>query len=425
VEGGRNAMRTKWIFASLLWTFVAHAQPLKVAIQAEAAILINAKTNAVLFEKCADELRFPGSITKIATSWYLLEKYAHRLEEKVRVSKDAVTWAAVHLKRGNPEKYPSYWLESGATLMNIVEGEILPARALLYGHMLVSGNDASNALAEHYEGSVKGFMVKLNQFLWDKGFKRTYFDNPHGLHHEQHRTSAREMAFMTAQAIENPDFLKLFSAQFYDRPQSNKQPASIIEQRNRMLVPGKFYYSKAIGGKSGNHSKAGVTYVAAAKQGDRTLIAVLFKCKAMGEKYRDAKALFEAAFNEKRVSRTLLTEQFDRFTLTLSGAKQPLKAKMKSDLKLDYYPSEEPNMTSSISWRVPQLPIQEGAYVGELNVYDDQGQKLASSPLFAAGLVEPTLWKKYHGNKTVPILAVMAIVGVSSWVFLKAGKRPS
>jgi D-alanyl-D-alanine carboxypeptidase (penicillin-binding protein 5/6) len=416
-------MKTKLAILSILWTFLSYAQPLNVPVHAESAILINADTGVVLFEKNADEVRFPGSITKVATSWYILENYAHRLHENVTVSKDAVTWAPVHLKRSNSEKYPSYWLESGATLMNIAEGEILPAHVLLHGHMLVSGNDASNALAEHFGGSVKNFMVELNQFLARKGITRTRFDNPHGLHHERHITTAREMAVITALAMQNPDFLKLFSTQSYERPLSNRQPASTIKQLNRLIVPGKFYYSKAIGGKTGHHSKAGFTYVAAAKQGDRTLVAVLLGCKEMTERYRDAKALFEAAFNEKKMSRTLLTEQFDRFPISLPGARQVLQAKMQKDLRFEYYPSEEPNLHASIHWNVPPLPIQEGASVGELVVYDEKNQKLATEPLFAANIVEPTLWKKYRGNKTVPILAMMGMVGISAWGVLSILKK--
>lgn len=391
-------------------------------VRAESAILINAQTGAVLFEKYADQPRYPGSITKIATAWYILETYGHLLHETVTVSKDAVTWAPVHLKRSNPDKYPSYWLESGATIMNLMDGETMPAHALLYGHMLNSANDASNALAEHFGGSVKQFMVGLNEFLSAKGFSKTRFDNPHGLHHVEHRTTAREMAKITAMAMQNPEFLKLFSALSYEKPQTNKQPAGMLKQFNRLIVPGKFYYTKAIGGKTGHHSKAGFTYVAAAKQGDRVLIAVLLGCKEMNERYREAKALFEAAFNEKKTVRTLLTEQFDRFSMNLPGAKQTLQAKMQDDLKLEYLPSEEPNVRSVIHWNIPRLPIKEGAQVGEIVLYDDKNQKLQSKPLFAVSQVDATLWKKINGRKTLPLVALMGIISISTWAIVSVKK---
>jgi D-alanyl-D-alanine carboxypeptidase (penicillin-binding protein 5/6) len=410
-------IKPKLVILAVLWPILLFTQPLDVTISASAGILINAESGAVLFEKNADALKFPGSITKIATAWYILESFKDRLSEDVIVDKDAVTWAPVHLKRTNSEKYPSYWLESGATVMPLVAGEVLPAQVLLHGHMLISGNDASNALAIHYGGTVRHFMEGLNQFLQAKGLKKTYFDNPHGLHHESHVTTAREMAWIAAHAIQNPAFLQLFGSSSYERPASNKQGGGILRQSNRMMIPGKWFYAKAIGGKTGHHAKAGYTYVAAAKEGERTLIAVVLGCKEVSERYRDVKTLFEAGFQEKKVTRTLLTAHFDRFPIQIPGARETLHAKMDNDVTLEYFPSEEPTLRAAIRWNIPPLPIAAGTLVGELVLYDQKNSQILTEPLFAESAITPTLWKRFCSSKGLPMFTAFTLLGLFYWYF--------
>ena len=188
-------------------------------------------------------------------------------------------------------------------------------RTLLEGMMVVSGNDAANVIAQGIGPSIPGFMDELNAHLKQIGCTQTRFLNPHGLHDPNHQTTAYDLALMTAEALKNPVFCEIVSKPRFIRPKTNKQEATALLQSNRLLRPGKYYYSKAIGVKTGYHSKAKSTFVAASKWEGRTLIAVLMGYKERGEMFEDAIQLFEKAFNQPRVQRRYLKAGPQTFSL--------------------------------------------------------------------------------------------------------------
>ncbi|MBS3903789.1 MAG: D-alanyl-D-alanine carboxypeptidase [Simkania sp.] len=410
----------KWLVPFLLffWTILVDAGQIKLSTRAEAAILVNADSGVVLFEKNADLPAYPASTTKIATAWYILETFGDRLDEKVKVSQEAVAYSPVHLKRSDPAKYPSYRMEATATNMHLQAGEIVSVRTLLYGLMLISANDAANVLAEHFGGNIDAFMENVNRFLIERGIENTWFTNPGGFHHVAHKTTVRDMALMASLAMRNPMFQTIVSALSYERPANNKQPATTIRQANGLMKPGRNFYPKAIGIKTGHLQIAGFNLVAAAKQGDRTLVAVLLKCKESDERYQDAKMLFEAAFSEKKMNRVLLSKEHEQFKLEIPGAKQLLVARLQEDLKLTYYPSEEPQIRSIVNWMVPQFPIEAGQTVGEVVLLDMQSTPLGKAGLIASQRVEPTLWQTLlvhwktfsSAPLTIPLLGMMGAV---------------
>lgn len=254
----KKMMKGVYVFLALVLGAPLLAAQFSATVRAEAAVLVNADSGEILFEKNANQIRYPASITKIASVWYILEKFGHRLDENVITSKEALKYSPVHLKRSQPDKFPSHHLEAGATLMNLVPQEVLSARAMLYGMLLISANDAANALVEHFSGSNAIFMADLNRFLREKGFKDTSFNNPHGLHHEKHTTTALEMARITALAFQNPLFREMISTKIYEKPASNMKPAASLRPFNRLVVPGRYYYPKVIGGKQGIHRERGL-----------------------------------------------------------------------------------------------------------------------------------------------------------------------
>ncbi len=368
------------------------AQQLKLAVSADSAILINADTGAILFSKRADISVYPASITKVATALYILDRYGHRLEEIATVSAEAVASCSPHLKKTNPSKYPAYYLEPGATHMHLRVGETMSLRVLFYGLMLVSANDAANVLAEHLCGSILKFMEELNSYLRAKGFKDTYFLNPHGLHHVEHKTTAQDMAGIAKEAMKFSFFREVVCSEQLLRPMTNKQPAMELLQHNRLLKSGRHYYPYATGIKTGRTAAAGFTLVASAKSEERSLVAVLLGCKESDHRYRDAVALFETAFSEKKVSRTLLTRSYDMFTCSVEHASMPIEAQMARDLSISYYPSEEPIVSSLIDWSLPPLPIKKGQFVGELRLFDEQRHFLKSEPIYSTKDIELTIW---------------------------------
>lgn len=379
----------------LYFTPYALAEPLAFSVKAEAAILMNADTGAILYEKNAHTPLYPASITKIATACYTLNKIGDQLDTKITAEQEAVGSVSEEVKRRANYSTPSYILVPGGTHIGIKKGEILSLRDLLYGMMLASGNDAANVIAQHVGGTIPQFMTDLNSYLQQIGCLSTSFLNPHGLHHPKHQTTAYDMAILTKEALKNPGFREIVSTIRYTRPKTNKQEASTLVQGNRLLRPGKLHYSKAIGVKTGFLTPAGNTLVGAAKDGDRTLIAVLLKVEDRKDMFLDAVKMFETAFNQPKVQRSLLKNGPQKFSLQIPGAIQPLITMINENVTLDYYPAEEVKVKCFLSWDNPlQLPILKDQRVGELVFKFDNGEIWRTVPLYSQETVEATGWQK-------------------------------
>lgn len=392
---------------------------IKVEVSAKGAILLNAETGAVLWEKNAHTPMVPASTTKMFTALYALEKKGAMLDEMVTASLDAVSCVHPTIRRAGSSQHPPYRLEFGGTHMGIKAGETLPLRTLLYGLMLTSGNDAANVIAQHVSGSISTFMEELNRFVRAKGCQNTILYTPHGLPHDEHKTTAYDMAILAKEAIKNPIFREVVKTTQYPRLATNKQLESILYQHNALVKPGKFYYPKAIGIKTGYTISGGYTIVAAAEDAERKLIVVLLGCEKIEQRYKDAIALFEAGFNEKKISRTLFSKGFDLFSYQIDGAKAPLQAYLSQDIALQYYPSEEPTFKASIAWQVLTMPILAGQKVGEMQILSPEGRILTAAPIFAVRNVGATFshqvqlaWKKVKKGLWDNVTLVMAAVGI-------------
>lgn len=377
-----------WICLALCPALSAFSFQADVA--AKSAVLMNAKTGVVLWEKNAHELLEPGSTTKMATALYAMEKKGAALDDLVVASLDALMIVPPHIRRGGA--HPPYRLEFGGTSLGLRAFEVMPLRALIEGLLLVSGNDAANVIAEFTSSSIPQFMEELNAFVKTKGCCHTQFYTPHGLPHPDHKTTAYDLALIARAVLQNKELRAICSLKQSVRPQTNKQPETPLFQFNRLLRPGPFFYPKAIGIKTGFTNAAGYCIVAAAEDSGRELIAVLLGCDANAQRFQGAVELFEKAFREQKVSRTLFSQGFDHFSRVIKGSKRPLQALLTEDVMLDYYPSEEPRIKSRVVWDEVSLPIAVQQRVGVVEILSLEGELLASAPLCASVAIEPT-WR--------------------------------
>src|SRR6187431_536186 len=130
----------------LLWCSALFAKPLQIEVKAGTAVLMNADTEALLFEKHPFAPIYPASTTKIATALFVLSEKQPSLEQTMKVSPESLRKRPLN-KKGN---YPPHWWYADGTRMGLREGEILTVDTLLHGLMLVSGNDAANVMAEGF-----------------------------------------------------------------------------------------------------------------------------------------------------------------------------------------------------------------------------------------------------------------------------------
>ena len=216
--------------------------PSAQAISAEKAIVLDALTGQVLYEKRADERSLVASCTKIMTAILVCENC--NALECVTVPKEAVA------------------VEGSS--MYLQEGEVLSVQELLYGLMLSSGNDAAVALALHCAGSVEAFAERMNEKAHYLGMENSHFVNPHGLDAKEHYSTARDLAVLAAYAMENPVFSATVGAK------TVRIGNRVLQNHNRLL----WQLPDAEGVKTGFTKAAGRILVSSAKRQGRRLICV-------------------------------------------------------------------------------------------------------------------------------------------------------
>lgn len=211
-------------------------------ISAEHAILLDATTKQVLYEKDANARALIASTTKIMTALVVCEQC--NVLDRVRVPKIAVG------------------VEGSS--MYLREGEVLAVQDLLYGLMLHSGNDAAVALAVYCGGTVEGFAQLMNDKAHRLGLTDTHFENPHGLDSPGHYSTARDMAILAAYAMENPIFLQTVSTK------TVTAAGRLLRNHNKLL----WRVDGADGVKTGFTKAAGRILVSSSTRQGRRLIAV-------------------------------------------------------------------------------------------------------------------------------------------------------
>ncbi len=260
----------------------ADAEEEKLDLNAEAVILMDAVSGAVLYQKNALLQLEPASITKIMTVYLAITK--GNLDQSVVVSDsviDSIDRSSSHIALDYDE-----------------EVKILD---MCYASLLASANDASNVLAEHVSGSQEAFVKLMNETAVGMGAQDTHFANAHGLPtndpNNLHVTTAYDMALMMKTIMKNETFVKIAQTTSYTMNPTNKQSESrVFGNGNEMIKKSSYRYEGMIAGKTGWTEDAGYTYVAAAERDGMQLIVVILNDDSIDDRYKDAKTLFDYGF---------------------------------------------------------------------------------------------------------------------------------
>lgn len=251
----------------------AEAAEQKPSLESESAILMDAKSGDIIFQKNSGEKMYPASITKIATAIYVIEHA--NLEDTVTVSANAAN--------------------SEGSRVYLVEGEKMKLKQLLQGMLINSGNDAAMAVAEYVSGNQEQFSKDINAFIREKtGVTHTNFVNPSGLFHDNHYTTAEDMAKITTYAMKNDTFREIFQTQRL--PWNGDSWETTLINHHRMLI-GEIPYEGITGGKSGFVDESKHTLVTTAKRDSLDLIAVVMKADQKGMMYDDTMQLLDYGFS--------------------------------------------------------------------------------------------------------------------------------
>lgn len=268
------------ILITLSSTVMATDMP-DLEISSPSAILVDANTGRVFYEKDADTKRYPASTTKIMTALLVLEN-VEDLQQVATVSYDAV-----------------FSIPSGYATDLLKVGEELTIEELLYALLVKSSNEAAVVLAEYVAGSVDSFVSMMNTKAAELGCNNTNFVNPNGVHDENHYTTARDLATIAREAMKNEDFKKFVSTASHTLPGTNKYERtdrSLVTTNDLIRKSSTNYYSYATGIKTGFTTPAQNCLVAGASHDGVDLIAVVLKT-GDNERYQDAKTLFNYVYD--------------------------------------------------------------------------------------------------------------------------------
>lgn len=282
-------------------------------------VLMDVKTGYVLYEKKADEKRYPASITKIMTAMCALDKL--KLDEKITISDTAVNS-----------------LEEDAAVIGIEAGDEMNVEDALYALMLQSANEIANALAEEASGSIESFADYMNTRAKQIGCENTHFVNPSGLHDDDHYTTARDMALIVQEALKNEKFREIFCAKSYETMETTYGQQFSLTQHHEMVAgTGDVTYDYVKGGKTGYTSKAKNTLVTYAEDPqNRELLCVLLKSPSDDVAYEDTRKLLEYGYEDYDWSNVKSEEQIEaekQAAASTQAAQTPEKTEEKKEEK--------------------------------------------------------------------------------------------
>ncbi len=312
-----------------------------LSCSAKASAVIETTTRRKLFASNENKKLPMASTTKIMTAITAIER-CRDLDEKFEISPKAV---------GVP-----------GTSLYLRKGDVYSTRDLLYALMLISGNDASVAIAEHVGGSVSEFVTMMNETAKKIGVENSHFANTHGLDADGHYTTAYDLAVITAYALENDTFREIVSTKNTKITNGNGENR-YLKNKNKLLST----LDGCIGVKTGFTDDAGRCLVSAIEKNGIRLVCVVLNCGPMFEE--SALLLNECA---EKYSLCDLTSLYDyNQTISVNNGRNttakigtygkflyPLTEKERENLRFVYsYPT------------VVDAPLDKGSEIGRVEIF--------------------------------------------------------
>ena len=327
-------------------------------VTARSAIVIEASTGHVLYERNADQRMFPASTTKMMTLIMALED--GRLDDIVTVSSNAAGVEGSTL-----------WLE---------QGERMRMEDLLYGMMMVSGNDATVAVAEHISGSLPAFARSMTKRAHELGAESTNFKNSSGLPDEEHYTTAHDLARLAAHGFTLPNFEKIVSTKEGIYPWVH-DPSHFLRNENQML----WLYDGANGIKTGYTDVAGRCLVSSAKRDGIQLIAVVLDALYM---WNDSIAMLDEGFRQVSMRKVVTGGTVEKTLPVSSGRKKTVDVRTTEDIRLPDFSNSMVHY--EMQYELPKevhAPVAEGERIGTLHILLE-GREVAATPLVSVESIE-------------------------------------
>lgn len=368
-------------------------------VVANGALLVDASSQKILYEKNKDTRFYPASTTKIMTALLVLEHC--KLDDIVTVGKK-----------------PSSFIDGDK--IYIFEGEKISVNELLHALLIASANDVAVALAEHVAGSEEAFVKLMNQKAKELGCTNTHFMNPHGLHDPQHYTTAKDLSLIAKEAMKYDAFREIITTVSYKMPPTNKQPLyRPLYTNNNLLTSRKYHVDGANGIKVGYTDEAGHSFVGSAYRGDTKFIVVLLNDKKPGM-WEDASSLLNYGFDNFKTEKEISKGDFIQ-SLKVDGTDTKIPLTAASDLYYTHPISETPNLSLKTTINGDcEKGIKKDQVMGYAE-YWDKDMKVGTVTLKSNGDLSTTAFYNYVGiekNTVKKSLSPKIYVPAAIFIFL-------
>ena len=335
---------------------------------AKSAIVINALTGEVVYEKNARQKLPMASTTKIMTAICAIEN--GNLDEIVKVHPKAVGVEGSSMYLGHDEQ--------------------LPLRDLLYGLMLSSGNDAAVAIAIHISKSVEEFALLMNKTAEKIGVKNTSFKNPNGLDDEGHYTTAYDLAMITRYGMKNPEFSKVVGTQSIKVGWQGRDYPRVLNNHNKLLK----MYEGATGVKTGFTKKSGRCLVSSAKRDGLEFVAVTLNAP---DDWNDHIKMLDFAFDAYESKEIIKKDEYLKTLKVLNGNVENISVASASSFSVPVKKGSKPKI--KLKYNIPETteaPVGFGKVLGSVEVYldDSLAGKVDAVSKNSVSYVEPETFLK-------------------------------
>ena len=332
------------------FVFKVNAEDLKLAENAKSAILIEASTGKILFEKNADEKLHPASMTKMMSMLLIIEA----------IENGVIKWDQIVTVSENASSM-------GGSQILLETGEKMSVRDLFKGVAIASGNDAVVALAEAVAGNVNNFVSMMNKRASELGLTNTNFKNPHGLDDANHYSSSRDMSLVARELVKHKEVLE-YTKIYEDYLRENTDRKIWLVNTNRLVR----FYDGVDGLKTGYTEDAGYCMTATAEKNGMRIIAVVMGEETSKIRNQEVSEMLDYAFAQYKVINMLKSKDALGKYRVENGKEEYVKVMPKGEATVVKKKSEKDGKFSyDIKINSLKAPLKVGDNVGEIIIKEN------------------------------------------------------
>ena len=330
--------------------FSVYGEEINLAENAKSAILIEASTGEILYQKNANERLAPASMTKIMSLILIMEN----------IEKGNLAWNDIVVVSKNAASM-------GGSQIFLETNEMMSVEDLVKGICIASGNDATVALAEKIAGTEKAFVKLMNDKAKSLGLKNTNFVNATGLDADNHYSTAYDMAVMAKELVKHEKILE-FSSIYEDYLRKNTENSFWLVNTNKLVK----FYSYIDGLKTGFTDNAGYCLTATGKKNNMRLISVVMGEDNTDNRSADTLAMLDYGFNMYYTDIVVSKDKsLGKVDVNL-GDKESVDITVTSDISiLNNTQENKRNIVYEIDTKNVNAPVKVGDIIGKIKVYED------------------------------------------------------